>query len=371
MKIAIPTLLTRKVEKITYGGTEAVAYTLAEELVKRGNEVTLYASSDSKTSAILESVVDTETAKLKVMGFDLSTLYYLQMCNQIVKDASKFDIIHDNMYMYYFFSAFAPYIKTPIIHTVHNSFFQNADFKKILSDFGNHANEHLAFVSSFAQNLAGNPKNSSVVYNGIDTTYFSFATTQEQKYILWLGRMVPEKGAEHAAAAMHSMQYPFVLNYPLEGKIDTPYWESTKKYLSEEVKIVDTKQGEKVALYQKAKSLLFTSVWEEPFGLVMIEAMSCGTPVIAYAKGATGEIVIDGKTGFLVNPSDDDIRGDFIIKKTGIDGLKEAVERIYVLSDPEYTVMRQQARAHVENNFSLRKMVDTYEALYKTMIARK
>lgn len=367
MKIAIPTLLTRKVEKVTYGGTEALVYNLVEQLVKRGNDVTLYASSDSQTSATLRSIVSTETARLKIMGFDLSTLYYLLVCNQIVTDAKEYDIIHDNLYMFYFLSAFALYIDKPIVHTVHNAFFQNPDFKKVLSQFGKNKNEHMVFVSDFGKHLAGDPANASVIYNGIDTSYFSFSLEHEE-YALWFGRMVPEKGAKVASEAMQHIEKPFVINFPQEAKKDEAYWDVVQTYLGDTVKIVDTKQDEKIALYQRAKMLLFTSVWEEPFGLVMGEAMSCGTPVIAYAKGATPEIIVDGETGFLVNPSEDDMRGDFLIKKTGVPGIQEAIEKIYALSSQEYEKMRLASRKRVEENFSVEKMVDNYEALYKRLI---
>jgi glycosyltransferase involved in cell wall biosynthesis len=112
---------------------------------------------------------------------------------------------------------------------------------------------------------------------------------------------------------------------------------------------------------------LFPIEWEEPFGLVMVESMATGTPVIAYARGATKEIIKDGETGFLVNPSDIDIRGNFIIKKTGQAGIQEAVERIYSMPDNEYARIRQNCRRHVENLFTIEKMVNQYIDFFKTL----
>jgi glycosyltransferase involved in cell wall biosynthesis len=100
----------------------------------------------------------------------------------------------------------------------------------------------------------------------------------------------------------------------------------------------------------------------------MIEAMACGTPVIAYARGSVPEVIVDGVTGFVVNSSDDDIRGNWIIKKTGIEGLQEAIEKIYSLSDDEYLKIRKNCRKHVEENFTFNKMVDEYEKVYKEVI---
>jgi glycosyltransferase involved in cell wall biosynthesis len=117
--------------------------------------------------------------------------------------------------------------------------------------------------------------------------------------------------------------------------------------------------------------MLAPLTWEEPFGLTLIESMACGTPVIAFARGSVPEIIEDGKTGYIVNSSEDDKRGDFVIKKTGIEGLCEAVERIYDMSEEGYRQMRKNCRAHVENNFTVERMVDQYEALYKEILAKK
>ena len=99
--------------------------------------------------------------------------------------------------------------------------------------------------------------------------------------------------------------------------------------------------------------------------------MSCGTPVVTFAKGSIPEIIKDGETGFIINPSDDDIRGNWIIKKTGIEGLCEAVERIYSMPEDRYKEMRQACRVHVENNFTIEHMVDQYVEVYKEILAKK
>jgi glycosyltransferase involved in cell wall biosynthesis len=120
--------------------------------------------------------------------------------------------------------------------------------------------------------------------------------------------------------------------------------------------------------YGNGAYLLYPIMWEEPFPNVILETMASGTPIIAFAKGSLPETVKDGETGFLVNPSEDDIRGDFIVKKTGIDGLHEAIERITSLSPAEYKEMRTHSRKRVETHFSLDKMIDNYVNLYKEII---
>jgi glycosyltransferase involved in cell wall biosynthesis len=100
----------------------------------------------------------------------------------------------------------------------------------------------------------------------------------------------------------------------------------------------------------------------------MIEAMACGTPVVAYAKGSVPEVIADGVTGFIVNSGESDKRGDWIIKKTGIEGLSEAVERIYSMSGEDYKKMRFACRKYVEKNFSVEKMIEEYEKIYRKLL---
>lgn len=104
------------------------------------------------------------------------------------------------------------------------------------------------------------------------------------------------------------------------------------------------------------------------FGLVMIGVMSCGTPVVAYARGSVPEVIKDGETGFIVNPSDEDKRGDWIIKKTGIEGLVEAVKRIYSMPENQYQQLRKNCRRHIENNFTAERMINDYVQVYQEIL---
>jgi glycosyltransferase involved in cell wall biosynthesis len=96
----------------------------------------------------------------------------------------------------------------------------------------------------------------------------------------------------------------------------------------------------------------------------MIEAMACGTPVVAYARGSVPEVIKDGETGFIINSSENDIRGNWIVKKTGIDGLCEAVEKIYSMPQEQYHQMRRNCRAHVEKRFTIERMIEEYVRIY-------
>ncbi|MBI3342349.1 glycosyltransferase [Candidatus Curtissbacteria bacterium] len=116
--------------------------------------------------------------------------------------------------------------------------------------------------------------------------------------------------------------------------------------------------------FQRSKLHLNPIQWEEPFGLTTIESMSCGTPVVAFARGSMPEIIKDGENGLLVNPSDTDIRGDWIIKRTGVAGFIDAVNWIYRMSTIDYRSMRIKCSKYVQENFTIDTMVKKYEALF-------
>jgi glycosyltransferase involved in cell wall biosynthesis len=134
--------------------------------------------------------------------------------------------------------------------------------------------------------------------------------------------------------------------------------------------IDNTERDEALELFKRSKAFLFPVQWEEPFGLVMIESMACGTPVIAFARGSVPEIIKDGETGLIVNPSDGDIRGNWLVKKTGIEGLCEAIDKIYSLPVGQYQQMRRNCRSLVEKNFTVEKMVNEYEKVYQQILAQ-
>lgn len=150
------------------------------------------------------------------------------------------------------------------------------------------------------------------------------------------------------------------------------FHQKVKPYLASEFvqKMLVLQGEEKSMLLRNAKLFVFPIQWEEPFGMVMIEAMASGTPVVAFARGAVPEIVKDGETGFLVNSSETDKRGDWITKTTGMDGLCEAIERIYAMSRERYQEMRYAAHLHVSRYFTVAKMGAEYEKVYQEVIHR-
>jgi glycosyltransferase involved in cell wall biosynthesis len=188
---------------------------------------------------------------------------------------------------------------------------------------------------------------------------------------MWAGRAIPDKGPDIVVEIARELQIETDLSAIIKHEHKAWFEESVIKKISNSPHIsLATTRGryDLIEQYQKSKLFLFPVQYEEPFGLVLAEAMSCGTPVVAYAKGAIPEVIKDGITGFIINESEKDIRGNWIIKKTGIEGLKEAVKKVYSMPEKEYIAMRKACREHVEKNFTIQKMTQNYIDVYKKVI---
>ena len=211
------------------------------------------------------------------------------------------------------------------------------------------------------------------VYNGIQTREFLY-DEHGGEHLLIAGRITPEKGTAQAIlAALALKKKLFVIGEPIvDTEKNSSYWyDSVRPYIDgKKIKHVGFIERNKLrTFYQKAKAMLVPIEWEEPFGLTMIESMACGTPVIAYGRGSVPEVIRDGVTGFIVNASDTDMRGEWIVKKTGLEGMKEAINRIYLLPQDQYQAMRRACRARVEQLFTAERMVENYEKVYEKILA--
>ncbi|MEK7557021.1 MAG: glycosyltransferase [Patescibacteria group bacterium] len=203
--------------------------------------------------------------------------------------------------------------------------------------------------------------------HGIDISKIPFEAGTG-KNMLWVGRLDPvaRKGAPEAIAISNKMEIPINVYTYIE---DTHYFDTAVKPLFTAYTHFQTNIP-RTEYFKDAKLFLFPLQWEEPFGFTIVEAMASGTPVVAYAKGAIPEIIKDGETGFIVNASEDDRRGNWMITKTGEEGMFEAVERIYSLPLERYQAMRRACREHVERSFTVEKMVDGYEKAYSAILER-
>jgi glycosyltransferase involved in cell wall biosynthesis len=343
MRIAQVAPLWERVPPPAYGGIELVVGLLTDELVKRGHEVTLFASGDSISLAKLESV-HPQALRLDPTVKECGIYEMLQL-SRVYEQASEFDIIHSHMGC-----SALPYVnlvKTPTVHTLHGIF--TPDNEKMFS----HARRQPYISISDAQREPRLNLNCvATVYNGIDLNSYKFCEKpQEQPYLAFLGRISPEKGTHLAIEIAKRSGW----RLKMVGKVDVVDVE----YFEQEIKPhIDGKQIEylgeadhekKNELMGGAVATLFPITWREPFGLVMIESMATGTPVIAMELGSTSEVIAHGKTGFLANSVEDCIAA---IDKAG-------------------ELNRYACREHVENNFSVRRMTDGYEAVYQQIVAER
>lgn len=346
-----------------YGGTELVVYYLTEGLVKKGHEVTLFASGDSQTSARLHSIFPKalgNSGELKT--HPLSPLLHYIEC---FERADEFDIIHNHaQYMAMFL---ADLVKTPVVHTIHGSFTKEdvpeEDRRQTLRKF---KGQNIISISNSQRRGLPDLNYVATVYNGIDLSEFEYSETASG--LCWMGRITEKKGPLDAITVANGLNMKLMMAGAIDP-VDRPYFEKVLKPLIENSDLIvfreEIKREEKKDLYKKALCTLYPIHWEEPFGLVMIESMACGTPVIAYNRGSVAEIVRDGVTGFIIDLDGEERpgNGSWIIKKKGIEGLIEAVKRIGGID-------RKVCRKHVEENFTMERMVDNYLGVYEQLLNR-
>ncbi len=323
-----------------YAGTEWVVYSLTEELVKRGHEVTLFSVGESKTSAELDYVFDKafglQNDVMKTIKGSFKPWRHVAHC---FKQYDKFDVIHSHAQ----FNGlpFAATVPTPTLNTFHRVYeFESDDEKELVNA---HKDLNYASISDSQRTMDLNYV--GTVYNGIPIEKFSF-TEEKEDFLLWVGRLVDKKGPREAIELAKRTGEKLIMI----GKKTRPEFfekEIAPHIDGEQIKFLGTmSQGDLVDYYQRAKAFVFPIKWNEPFGLVPVEAMSCGTPVIAFKNGGVAETVIDGETGFLVEESD------------SIEGLIEAHSKIK-------KIRPKACRKHVESNFTVSKMTSDYEKLYK------
>ncbi|HEY9619031.1 MAG TPA: glycosyltransferase family 4 protein [Crinalium sp.] len=343
MRIAQVAPLWERVPPPAYGGIELVVGHLTDELVRRGHDVTLFASGDSLTLAKLESV-HPRALRLDAAVKEYSIYEMLQL-SQVYERADEFDVIHSHMGCSAL--SYANLVKTPTVHTLHGVF--TPDNEKIF----NYA-KHQPFVS--ISNAQREPRLGlncvATVYNGIDVSSYEFhPEPDDPPYLAFLSRLSPEKGVHLAIAIAKQAGW----RLKIAGKVDPV----DKKYFESEIKPhIDGKQieylgeanhAQKSVLMGGAVATLFPITWREPFGLVMVESMAAGTPVIAMEMGSTPEVIAHGKTGFLCH------------------NVEECVEAIAQIPQ----ISRQACRDHVSAHFSVEHMTDGYETVYRYLLAEQ
>lgn len=340
MKIAQIAPLWIPVPPYTYGGTELVVSWITEELVKRGHEVTLFASGDSKTSARLIPIWPKSLwrAHLHAPHAIFSLMY-----RKILEMQDEFDIIHDHCEFYT--APYSKFLKPPIVSTIHHPMYE-----EIIALFKKFPNINYVAISKNQRKSAPGVNFVKTIYHGLPLEEYPF-NPHPKDYLLWLSKITPEKGPAEAIEIAKEAGEKLILSGPiLPGYGD--YFDYRIKPLidGKQIQFVGVADFQKkIDLFSNAKAFIYPVKRPEPFGLVVIESMACGTPVIAYKRGAMEEIIQNGKTGFLVSN-----------KEEALEALKK-IDKI----------KRIDCRKHIAKKFNLKTMVNKYEALYYKILKEK
>lgn len=351
---------------------------IADGLVDRGHDVTLFGARGSQTKAKLVSLdIEAFDPKQKDMTQQeyqrYATFMEQRLAAEMYKEAARgrFDIIGNHLVLKTL--PFTRFTDTPTVYTLHDPL--APDKVGLYRQYRDVPSIHYVSISD-AQRAGADLPFAGTVYNGLRLRDYTFSK-MGQGYLLAVGRIRKEKGFTDAITVAKQLEVTLVISgeyFPQYPDI-AAYWESQVKPHIDGERVIyrgPMPRSDVIDLYKKATALLFPIHWEEPFGLVMIEAMACGTPVVAYNRGSVSEIVKDGLTGFIVDPPEEyektqdsgrktqDV-GRWIIKKRGIEGLVEAVKRIGEID-------RAACRAHVEENFTVEKMVAGYEKAYQKVL---
>lgn len=347
LRIAQLANIAERVPPHKYGGTERIVSVLTEELVKRGHQVTLFASGDSITSAKLVSIYPKALRYSRVLdnvyGANILSLLNIGYAYQ---RQDQFDIIHDHNG--YLSLPTANFSKTPVVMTVHGYFGVNE--KRI---FENLKNPYLVSVSKAQAASAPNLKFMGNVYHGLDLKDFPFSK-KLGKYLLFTGRISMEKGVHFAIETALYLDMPLIIAAKLDSEVDASHDVSYFKQfiepkLSDQIKWVgEVSETERNKLMSGALCSLHPITWPEPFGLTIIESMACGTPVVAFNLGSMPEIIEDGKSGYIVED---------------VSSMIEAVAKIQKID-------RQYCRKYVLDKFSVGNMVDGYESIYHKILSQ-
>jgi len=339
MRIAQVAPLYESVPPHTYGGTERVVSYLTEELVRQGHDVTLFASGDSETDAALVACAP-ESLRLDESVIDpMAHLVYQLEC--VAAEAHRFDVIH--WHLDYFHFPMSRRLGVPHVTTLHGRL-DIADLKPVYDEFGD-----MPVVSISNDQRAPLPQANWVetVHHGMPPDELT-PSAQPGDYLAFLGRISPEKRADRAIEVARRANVPLRIAAKVD-ETDQDYFEREIEPLLGAVHVEfigevgpDTK-GDFLA---NARALIFPIDWSEPFGLVMIEAMACGTPVIAYGLGSVPEVITHGVNGFIVDD---------------IDGAVDAVARLGEID-------RARCRATFEERFTVERMARDYLRVYERLI---
>lgn len=339
MRIAQVAPLYESVPPRLYGGTERVVSWLTEKLVSLGHDVTLFASGDSVTNARLVPACR-KALRLDPDCIDRLAHHYL-MVEEVFTRAEEFDLIHFHVDYLHFSLSRREQVRN--ISTLHG----RLDIPDLVPIFKEFREMPLVSISDAQRRPLPWANWRGTVHHGMPANSLSFRAS-DGEYLAFLGRISPEKGLDRAIEIAIRSGVPLKVAAKIDAA-DREYYETIIKPLFRHPLIDfigEIGHSEKSEFLGNAKALLFPIEWPEPFGLVMIEALACGTPVIAYPSGSVPEIMVDGVTGFVVS------------------NILEAVKAVERISE----IDRRACRQHFELNFTDDRMAQEYLSIYQELV---
>jgi glycosyltransferase involved in cell wall biosynthesis len=361
MKILIVSLLRRPVNNKITAARPRMIYELVRKLVEKGHEVSILGTGDSEVEgAKIVPVIPRSFMELQAFEnpFYAEVAYLSKMAKMLEEMSGEYDIVHNHTFPEFINLLVEKNLKCPMVTTIH------AQMTPEMDDALSHFKEsNLVCISNSAKDLAKNSQILKVVYNGIDTSLFKYEK-EKQDYLLWIGRLSKARDKDGNFLDPKGVKWAIKLAKETGSKLkffgnveDIEFFDKeVKPNLNDDIQFVAPVSKEQplgkedvVKYMQGAKAFLMTVNWAEPFGLVMAEAMSCGTPVIGFDNGSVPELVEDGKTGYVVKYGE------------GIDGLKAALGKID-------SIKTEDCRERVEKLFSIDAMVDNYENIYQDLV---
>jgi glycosyltransferase involved in cell wall biosynthesis len=322
----------------SYGGIELVVSQLSDGLASRGHEVTLFASGGSRTLANLVSPLP-EPPPLEGLG-DVWDDAFHSLQSYLASDGA--DILHDHSMPLGASLGALVGEEASVVHTVHGPLHDRARRHYRLI----HETVHLVAISESQRRLAPELRWAGVVHNGVDLQAYP-ETEAKDDFLLFVGRTNPDKGPEVAVEVARRAGLRLVMVVKRAEPEERDHWDrSVVPLLNDDVEVLeDVPQETKIDLFGRARATLFPIRWEEPFGLVMIESMACGTPVLAFPRGAAAEVVSPGVSGFLCRDADEMVR---LLGRVG-------------------EVPPESCRTWVKERFSSEAMVARYEELFRSV----
>lgn len=338
-----------KVPPEGYGGIEVVVSLLTDGLIEQGHSVTLFSIGASKTKAQLFDVYDSEMESYldEPPSLFLTILSTHTLACYMEISEGDFDLVHDHSWKEGLLCA--KFLNIPIVHTLHSPI--DAENREFYSLFLRYEAEQMHFVtiSDFQQSCLPGLNYAGTVYNGILFDEYPFCDKKDDFYF-FIGRFNTEKAPHLACEVAEKLGLKLILAGKVREQAERTYFDQyVRPYLGKEIEYIGEVghwSKEKMELLSRGKGYLYPIQWDEPFGITMVEAMACGTPVLTFKRGSTTEVVEHGVTGFVVENMD------------------EFMERLMDLDRIEAIKCRER----VERMFTDRTMVENYERVYKNVL---